>query len=122
MMLHRELPIGFLDVLVGRVAIDAEYRVEIALSHRVRSRALSKLSLRTCKTAELRGAGGARFNSARYYVGGNHASIRPDAQRLPGDGISLLVFDFRKLGVDHLLVALLAAARGARLARVRRLR
>ena len=35
MMLHRELPIRLLDVLVGRVAIDAEYRVEIALSHRV---------------------------------------------------------------------------------------
>ena len=35
MMLHRELSIRLLDVLVGRVAIDAEYCVEIALSHRV---------------------------------------------------------------------------------------
>ena len=33
MMLHRELPVRLLDVLLGSIAIDAEYRVVVALRH-----------------------------------------------------------------------------------------
>jgi hypothetical protein len=35
MVLHRELPIGLLDLLVGGVAVDAEHRVVIALFRHV---------------------------------------------------------------------------------------
>ncbi len=35
MVLHRKLPIGLLDVFVGSVTIDAQYRVVIALRHPV---------------------------------------------------------------------------------------
>src|SRR5437667_2547819 len=44
----------------------------------------SYLSVHRRQTAELRGVAGARFNSARYYVGGNHAigsASRPSTAR-----------------------------------------
>src|SRR5205823_475133 len=41
MMLHRELPIGLLDLLIGSIAIDAQHRIVVALCHRIRQSRVS---------------------------------------------------------------------------------
>src|ERR1700737_3815861 len=52
MMLHRQLAISLLDVLIGRVAIDAKCRVVVALSHS----SVSPTPIPQQQAAELRGA------------------------------------------------------------------
>ena len=116
MVLHRELPVGLLDVLLGSVAIDARAPRS--------SRALP--SILSCLGSDSRSGhrrppanASGRTGDATISLTQAHARIRPDIpsrgrRTAARAGTSLLVVDLRVLGVDDLLVLLRAVAAARR--------